>query len=78
MNVNLLRFLDLPKTEYYLEGLFSNGVFLVIVKPTRISVSSDTLIDHIYFNNVIATGYSGIIIIDIDVSHYLGTFYITH
>ncbi len=38
MNLNLLRFGDHPKTEYYLEGLFSNGFLPIIVKPTRITV----------------------------------------
>ena len=76
MNVNLLKFGDHPKTEYYLEGLFANGFLPIIVKPTRITVSSATLIDHIYSNNVTATGHSGIIITD--VSDHFGTFYITH
>ncbi len=75
MNLNLLRFGDHPKTEYYLEGLFSSGFLPIIVKPTRITASSATLIDHIYTNNVTATGHSGIIVTD--VSDHFGTFYMT-
>jgi len=75
MNVNLLNFTSHSKTEQYLEGLFSNGFLPIIVKPTRITVSSATLLDHIYTNNITATGHSGIIITD--VADHFGTFYLT-
>ena len=75
MNINLLKFGCHPKTEYYLEGIFSHGFLPVIVKPTRITVSSATLIDHIYSNNITATGHAGIIITDL--ADHFGTFYLS-
>ena len=55
--------------------LFSNGFVPIIVKPTRITASSATLIDHMYTNNITATGQAGIIITDLD--DHIGTFYLT-
>ena len=74
ININLLNFEKHLKTEYYLEGLFSNGFVPIIVKPTRITASSATLIDHMYTNDIIATGEAGIIITDL--ADHVGTFYL--
>ena len=47
----------------------------MITKPTRISETSSTLIDHIYSNNIKKAHSSGIVITD--VSDHLGTYYMT-
>ena len=75
ININLLHFEKHFKTQYYLEGLFSNGFVPIIVKPTRITASSVTLIDHMYTNNITATGLAGIMITGLD--DHFGTFYLT-
>ncbi len=74
MNVNLLKFGTNPKTENNLDRLFACGFLPIIVKPTRITNSTATLLDHIYTNSVTATGHSGIIITD--VADHFGTFYL--
>ncbi len=76
MNVNLFNFETHPKTGNYLEGLFSNGFLPIIVKPTRITNSTATLLDHIYTNSITSTGHSGIIITD--VADHFGTFYLVN
>ena len=75
ININVLNFEKHIKTEYYLEGLFSNGFVPIIVKPTRITASSATLIDHMYTNNITATDQATIIITDL--ADHFGTFYLT-
>jgi len=75
INIKLLNFEKHIKTEYYLEGLFSNGFVPIIVKPTRITASSATLIDRVYTNNITTTGQAGIIITDL--ADHFGTFYLT-
>ena len=75
ININLLNFEKHLKTKYYLEGLFSNEFVPIIVKPTRITASSATLIDHMYTNNITTTGQAGIIITDL--ADHFRTFYLT-
>ena len=76
MNIDLLKFESHHKTEDYLEDIFCNGFLPVIVKPTRISASSATLIDHIYTNNITNPSHSGIIITD--VADHFGVFHINN
>jgi hypothetical protein len=76
MNIDLLKFGSHTKTSDYLDNIFSHGFLPVITKPTRISTTSATLIDHIYTNNITTTGYSGIIITD--VADHFGTFHISN
>ena len=76
MNVDLLKFKTHVKTNEYLDNIFSNGFLPIISKPTRICSAAATLIhvDHIYTNNLLSSGYSGIIIPD--VADHFGTFYV--
>ena len=74
MNIDLLKFETYKKTDNYLDNIFSNGFLPVIVKPTRITPSSATLIDHIYTNTITDTGQSGIIITD--VADHFGIYHI--
>ena len=72
MNVDLLKYGSHEATNIYLDMLFSNGFIPVITKPTRISSTSATLIDHMYYNDINTKYESGIIINDV-ADHY-GTF----
>ena len=74
--IDLLKFETHPKTETYLDNKFCNGYLPLglIVKPTRITASSATLIDHIYTNNITSRSHSGIIITD--VADHFGIFHI--
>ena len=49
----------------YLDNVFSHGFVPMITKPTRVTQSSATLIDHIYSNNIEYSSSSGVIITDI-------------
>jgi len=46
MNIDLLKFSDHRNTGIYLENIFSQGFLPLIVKPTRLTSHSATLIDH--------------------------------
>ena len=74
MNIDLLKFETHLKTSDYLDNLFQNNFLPTITKPTRITSTSATLIDHIYMNNITTAGKSGIIITD--PADHFGTFYI--
>jgi len=60
MNVDLLKFGYHPKTDEYLDSIFSHGFLLVITKPTK--PSSSALIDHIHTNNKSSLADPGVIV----------------
>ncbi len=72
MNINLLKCQVHPKTNDYLDNLFSRGFLPVITKPTRVCNSSVTLIDHIYTNHKVTNHSSGIVISDL--ADHFGTY----
>jgi hypothetical protein len=72
MNIDLLKFSDHRNTGIYLENIFSQGFLPLIVKPTRLTSHSATLIDHIYTNKLEINATSGIVITD--VSDHFGIF----
>ena len=72
MNIDLLKYETHEATHNYLDQIFAHGFLPVITKPTRISNTSTTLIDHIYFNDIKAKFESGIIVTDV-ADHY-GTY----
>ena len=51
MNIDLLKHECHKPTSTYLDIMYSNNLFPVITKPTRITEKSATLIDHIFTNN---------------------------
>ena len=73
-NIDLLKFQEHDKTNDYLETLFSFGLVLTITKPTRVSPSTSTLIDHIFVSNKSKLHNAGIIMTYLS-DHY-PTFYI--
>ena len=52
MNIDLLQFGSPTKTSDYLDNIFTHGFLPVITKPTPITISSATLIDHNYTTNL--------------------------
>ena len=61
MNINLLKFSHLSKTNEYLENNCSQVNIPLITKPTRVTNHSAILIDHIYANKLQITTTSGIL-----------------
>jgi len=51
MNIDLLKFETHLKTSNYLDNLFQNVFLTKIIKPTRITSTSATLIDHEQHNS---------------------------
>ena len=49
------------KKQLYLETLFANGYMPLILRSTRVSHQSATLIDHIWCNNIYKISQNGII-----------------
>jgi len=74
VNMDLLKFGTHDKTNDYVDGIFSHGYIPVILKPTRLTNTSATLIDHIYSSNTRSESTSGIILTD--VADHFGIFYI--
>jgi hypothetical protein len=68
-NVNLLRYGENDGVRYYLNELLSNNCHNLISKPTRVTMSSHTLIDHIYTNDLV-NKISPVIIIDDITDHF--------
>ena len=74
LNINLLNFRDHGKTNDHLDSVFAQGFIPTILKPTRVTPTSATLIDHIYTNNMTNSFTSGIVIND--VADHFGVFHI--
>ena len=64
-NINLLNFGTHNKTNDFVNDVISQGFLPYIMKPTRITPTSATLIDHIYYNHIYTHSKSGIIINDL-------------
>ena len=64
------------KAWHYLETLLGFGLFPVITKPTRVTVTSQTLIDHIFTNITARTVTSGIY--QYDITDHFPIFYQIH
>ena len=64
-NVNRLRFESHAKTKIFLEEIFSHGFIPAISKPTRVTTSFTTLIDHMYSNLITSSYHSCITINDV-------------
>ena len=74
MNIDLLKYNDHNLTNQYLDNIVSRTFVPMILKPTRITPTSATLIDHIYSNHTINSFISGIVVND--VADHFGTFHI--
>jgi len=74
-NIDLLQFNKHNATDDFINNIFSQCYVPVITKPTRVTHTSATLIDHIYTNNITGPSKSGIIITDM--ADHFGVFYIS-
>ena len=72
INLNLLRYSENNNIRFYLDQLQTVNCHNIIDKPTRITTSTFSLIDHIYTNDVIHELQPGIILSD--VSDHFPTF----
>ena len=73
-NIDLLQFQTHEQTNDYMESSFSFGLLPVITKPTRVTPTSATLIDHIWVHNKSKIHTAGIILSHI--SDHFPTFYV--
>ena len=64
-NIDLLKYETHDQTRHFTDMLFSLGLFPLINRPTRITNTSETLIDNIFTNFISSVNYSGILISDI-------------
>ena len=71
-NIDLLQFHYNQIIKTYADNLLGYSVKCCINKPTRISVSTKSLLDHIYTNDFNRSLFSGIALCDI--SDHLPTF----
>jgi len=74
-NVDLLQYNSHVKTNEFIDGVFCKGFIPLVLKPTRMTRTSATLIDHIYSNFPNNNSKTGIIITD--VSDHFGIYHIT-
>ena len=51
LNIDLLKFEEHRLTSSFLDMLYSNNVFPLITKPTSVTQTTATLIDHVLTNN---------------------------
>ena len=67
MNINIVNQETHTKTGQFVDIIFSNSVLLVITRPTRVTATSATLIDHIFTNDVnnLSHCVQGILVTDI-------------
>ena len=75
-NLNLLRFQQHSLTGEFLEQMYSNAFFPLILRPSRITSHSATLIDNIFINQLHSNLKSGLLFTDI--SDHLPVFSICH
>ena len=52
ININLLRYSSNSNVKYYVDSINIVNCISIIDKPTRITPTSRTLIDHIYSNDM--------------------------
>ena len=72
-NIDLLQYNNHNTTNEFVNNALGHSFIPVITRPTRLSFTSATIIDHIYTNDVTSKSKSGIIITD--VADHFGTFY---
>ena len=73
LNINLLKYNSHNPTNEFINSTLSHGFVPMITKPTRLTHTSATLIDHIYTNCITTKSKSGIILND--VADHFGTFH---
>ena len=76
-NINLLNADKHPSTQEFVDLMYSNNMFPVITKPTRVTSHSATLIDNLFCNTILKQEtFSGILYTDI--TDHFPIFYVDH
>jgi hypothetical protein len=52
-NIDLLKYYDHNKTTCFVDDLLARGMYPLINRPTRVTKTSATIIDHIYTNDTL-------------------------
>ena len=76
-NINLLNSDSYHPTGKFLEIMYSNMLFPLITRPTRVTASSVTLIDNIFTNNYCSNDWSAQGIFVTDISDHYPVFHIS-
>ena len=63
--MDLLKYSCHDTTSNFIDQLYSNGLHPLIIKPTRITKESATIIDNIFTNELLRVTSSGLIINDL-------------
>ena len=71
LNIDLLKYEEHRLTSSFVDKLYSNNVFPLITKPTRVTQTTATLIDHVLTNifDIWGKHRQGILCIDMT-DHY--------
>ena len=75
-NIELLKFTKNDNTNNFMDVMFSSSFYPVISKPTRITKSTATLIDNIFFNSCDTKFRTGLLFTDL--SDHLSIFLLTN
>ena len=65
LNIDLLKSNDHKKTAEFIDTMFSFGFYPLIIKPSRITKDSATLIDNIFVNITDGKINSGLLVTDV-------------
>lgn len=65
LNIYLLKPSDHPKTTEFVNTMLSLSFYPLIIKPSRITKDSATLIDNIFINLIEGNAISGLLVADI-------------
>ena len=76
LNIDLLIYEEHRLTSSFLDMLYSNNVFPLITKPTRVTQTTATLIDHVLTNNFDVWGKHRQGILCTDISDHYAVFHI--
>ena len=78
LNINLFKHDVHRPTSEFLYAIYSYNVYPLITKPTRVTATSATLIDHILSNNIdISSGHTqGILHVCTSITDHFATFHI--
>jgi len=64
-NIDLIKYNSHEPSKQFTDSLFSLGLIPLITMPTRITNTSETLVDNIFTNNLSTEHYNGILLADV-------------
>ena len=63
-NIDLLHYEERAETKYFLDQMFSSGLYPLITRPTRITGTTATIIDNIFCSELCRNKVCGIVLSD--------------